>query len=116
MTITAKNLIQNTAAAVKDIFRQWTAESYRYRTCGARDTEPQWHFEDALRNALLHKSYKAPSSANEWELFSSIASSGKAARQLATFTQKVVAAIEAAQKDVDLIPHFEKHMWRVDLR
>jgi hypothetical protein len=79
---------------------------------GASDTEPDYHFQRALKTAFEGKA-KIPASASEWQLFSSMNGSGAAAKRLTQATRRVCTLIrnlplKATKHAVEFI-----NFWRV---
>ena len=86
------------------------------RDFGAADSEPDWHYQDAIRNALKGVPFKSLT-AREWELFSDMKGAKLAAVMMNAATRKITKLILAASiREVPEIRHWAiNNLWRVDL-
>ena len=83
---------------------------------GASDTEPDWHYQDAVRNAINGKAF-GYLSAKQWELFSDMSGANRAAQKMNKATRKVVDLILwAPLKEQDEIREWvSQNFLRVDI-
>lgn len=96
------------------IMKDWDKLATKYRVFGAADTEPDWHFQKAIIDALAGKS-TIPASYGEWELYASKPGVDVAGKALTSFTEKVVYKILHAPiySRAALGEAFKQHLWRV---
>jgi hypothetical protein len=92
------------------------ALQHKLRKWGADDTEPDWHYQDQVRNALFGK---APMilTAREWELFSDIPGAARAASQMSTQTLRVCTVVlNCKVSELGAVKEYMREFfWRVDL-
>ena len=83
---------------------------------GAGDTEPDWHYQNAIRNAFHGKKFESLN-ADGWELFSVVKGSGKAASRMNAATRKITNLILGAKvSELDAIRDWARgELWRVDI-
>jgi hypothetical protein len=98
---------------IAHIMKEWDKVQGKYSKFGATDTEPDWHFQDALRHAYQGVR-KVPVDGN-WELFSSVPGSRAAAKELTKFTEEAVAAILQGSREKFSVEDARDHIWRVNL-
>ena len=90
---------------------------------GARDTEPDWHFENMLRNTLHGHEPEIPRSAREWELYTvkSQPGVGTAGRELTSAAGQTHRALKRALKHANpevrraVYNHVRGRCWRVEI-
>lgn len=98
-----------------DAFRTLQLE---LREWGARDSEPDYTYQDCVRRAVNGKPYIiADGSDNPWQLYSSVKGYKEANKKLTTACGRVVRSISGAlNKDMPLIREWAKsNMYRVDI-
>jgi hypothetical protein len=83
---------------------------------GAGDTEPDWHYQNAVRNAVLGREFESLN-AHGWEIFDGVAGSGKAAQRLNAQTRKITKLILGARVSElhEIREWVRNNLWRVDL-
>ena len=83
---------------------------------GAGDTEPDWHYQNAVRNAVLGQPF-TNLTIREWEIFDGVGGSGIAAQSLNAQTRKVTKLILGAKvSELHGIREWVRNnLWRVDL-
>ena len=68
----------------------------QYSKFGATDTEPRFHFRNALY-CKIHKDVdKTPKNADDWELYSSMSGSEQAAEELTKALKPIIESIDNA--------------------
>jgi hypothetical protein len=71
-----------------ELVKKFEAVQDKFRSNGAWDTEPSWHFKNAMYRAMIGREFK-PLDARGWELYSSVAGGSRAAAQLNTAAKRV---------------------------
>ena len=68
----------------------------KYSDFGACDTEPRFHYENALYCMIVKEETKIPDSADRWELYSSMTGVGKASKEMTSKLKTLVKRIPNA--------------------
>lgn len=66
----------------------------QHRKFGANDTEPRFHFKNALYCKIHKEVDKIPKNANDWELYSSMEGSDVVAEELTKALKPIIDSIE----------------------
>lgn len=84
---------------------------------GAEDTEPDWEFENAIRDAYQGKEAHVPSSAYEWQLYDGMDGVDAAAIDLTNIAKQAVEALQKIPMGLkaDLRKYLDSWVWRADL-
>jgi len=99
---------------LKDAVKAWEKLSMENSNFGAADTEPDGVFQRCLRRTLNGEDCKIPASASDWQLYSGMAGSAKAARDL-------TRALRSCMQVINKTPHgqmdsvrkyLEDYIWR----
>ena len=73
----------------------------QYRKFGATDTEPRFHFRNALYCKIHKEVDKVPKNADDWELYSSMEGSELAAEEMTKALKPIIESIDdASHKEV----------------
>jgi len=78
---------------LKDRIEVFEKIMWEYSEFGASDTEPRFHFKNALYVKIHNGKDRIPRSANEWELFSTMQGVNPVARRLSNLLTTLVKSI-----------------------
>jgi len=81
-------------AIIKKKFEDFEKAQYELREFGASDSEPDWVFQDIIRQIIKGDKAEIPASANDWQIFSNMKGSNRAAKILSSKTEALVKAIQ----------------------
>lgn len=100
----------------KERVQKWDERAAHYRDLGAGDTEPQFKFQAILLDHFKgrHNPDDTPTTAGDWELYSSMPGAGTAARSLSSKLKSCLKAMNRVpNKDREsLRAYVEKYCYR----
>ena len=84
-----------------ELVKKFEAVQDKFSTNGAWDSEPSWHFKNAIYRAMIGREFN-PLDARGWELYSSVAGGSRAAAQLNTAAKRV-ANLVSKMRDTEKV-------------
>lgn len=101
----------------KEKVRDWETCSRENIDYGACDTEPHTVFQSCLSLAYLRREFQMPRTADDWQLFSNMGGSRKAATKLTSRLKGCIKAMNAVKNEefAELEGYLKDYLWRVGL-
>ena len=99
---------------LKDAVKAWEEASHANASLGAADTEPDGVFQWCLRQTLQGKEVEVPKSASAWQLYTGMAGSAKAARELTKHLKRCIRIINKTPHGQfnEVREYLESYIWR----
>lgn len=99
---------------LKDAVKAWEKASCDNSSFGAADSEPDGVFQWCLRKTLERQDFKMPKSASDWQLYTGMAGSAKAARELTKALKACISVInKTPHGQVNSVREYlEGYIWR----
>jgi hypothetical protein len=99
---------------VKQAFKEFNEAQSNFSNFGAYDTEPDWQFQNIIRNAVTKGKGVLPRSVRGWELYYDMEGAGKAVKGLNKAAKKARDLVLKHWGNIEVRKFVMDECWRVD--